>query len=252
VRRNAESEYQRVRQLYANDNASKDELDSSLANAESAIAAYEAAVQGVRLAELNVGYTRLTTESACTIAEVLVEANENVSNGQQVITASCGDGWEVVVDVPESIIADFTVGMAGVVSFTSVQGQAFSAGVSEISIGTSSSATFPVTFVLNDIPRNIRNNLAAEVSVSLPSAGFEGEAIYLPSTAVGQDQSGNFVYVIEPQSEGSNSVLNKRSITVGQLSNAGIEVFDGLQSGEQILVAGLANARDGLVVRAQD
>lgn len=99
-RRSAESEYQRVRQLYTNDNASRNELDNALAESESATANYEAAVQKVKLAVLNIDYTSLIFPTDCTIAEILVEENENVTANQKIVNASCGDRWEVVLNVP--------------------------------------------------------------------------------------------------------------------------------------------------------
>lgn len=250
-RRSAEAEYQRVRQLYANDNASRNELDSALADAESAKASQDAAVQSARLAALNLDYTQLTVDYDCTIAQLDMEPNENVNAGQVVATASCGEGWEVQIDVPESLIANFADGMAGVVRFPSVPGQTFAAEVTEVSIGTGSRSTFPVTLALNDTPTNIRTNLAAEAEFEFTEQSGSDNTIYLPSAAVVQDQNGTFVYVVETHSEPGTAMLVRRNVEVGELSALGLEVLAGLQAGERVLVAGQVNARDGLLVRDQ-
>lgn len=248
-RRSAEAEYQRVRQLYANDNASRNELDNALAETESAQAGHDAAVQAAKLASLNLGYTQLSVQRDCTIADVAIEENENIAANQRVATASCGQGWEVIIDVPESVIARFSNGMRGDIRFPSVPGTAFEGIVTEVGIGTSDQSTFPVTLALSQTPVSVRTNLAAEVAFAFADASANG--IYVPSSAVSQDQSGTFTYVIvASDSEGARQ-LEKRAVDVGELTANGLQVLEGLTPGERILIAGHINARDGLLVRAE-
>lgn len=248
LRRSAEAEYQRMRQLYANDNASRNELDSALADAESAKASYDAATQSERLAALNLEYTRLTLDYDCSIAQLDVEPNENVSSGQTVATASCGEGWEVVIDVPESLIARFASGMPGSVSFPSIAGDNFAAQVTEVSIGTGGSATFPVTLALADAPANIRTNLAAEVTFQFASAD-KANTFYVPASAVQQDATNTFVYVMDEAEQAGAATLRRREVAVGEITELGLQVVSGLNSGERIITAGLNNAYDGMLVR---
>ena len=248
-RRSAEAEYQRVRQLYANDNASRNELDNALADTESAQANHDAAVQAVKLASLNLQYTELSLQKNCTIAEITIEENENVTANQRVATASCGQNWEVVIDVPESLIARFRNGLAGQVQFPSVPNTVFDGVVIEVGIGTSGQSTFPVTLSLSTAPISVRTNLAAEALFSFADA--TSNTIYVPATAVSQDQSGTYAYVVVPSDTAGTKRLQKRLVEVGELSASGLEIVGGLAPGEQILVAGHVNARDGLLVRAQ-
>lgn len=247
-RRNAEAEYQRVRQLYANDNASRNELDTALFNAESAKASHSAAVQSVRLARLNMGYTRLTAGVDCSVAELIVEANENVSAGQPIARVNCGRAWEVVLAVPESLIASFRDGMPGVVRFPSLPGQSFPGVVTEVGIGTSSSRTFPVTLSLETVPEDIRSNLAAEVTFQF-SAGGDAQRVYLPPAAVIEDEQGTFVFVLQATDEPTAAVLQRRAVDVGEISELGLEVLAGLAVGERVVTAGQIHARDGMRVR---
>ena len=249
TRRNAEAEYQRIRQLFTNDNASRNELDTALANAESARASHAANEQSVRLARLNLGYTRLTADGNCSVANVQVDANENVTVGQTVAEVSCGDGWEVQIAVPESLIAQFSDGLTGSVAFTAVAGQTFSGVVTEVGVGAAGARTFPVTLALTEVPDSIRANLAAEVTFEFPGTNETGYAIYVPSVAVAQDAGGRYVYLIEPQGDGL-SRLKRQAVEVGELTELGLEVTAGLAGGERVLTAGISNAREGLVVRA--
>jgi RND family efflux transporter MFP subunit len=104
--RNAVSAYERTKGLYANDNASLNDLDSARANAEAAQAQVSAAAKALEIARLNESYTRLYASAQCSISSIDIEVNENVTAGQQIAIVSCGDEFEVTLDVPESVISN--------------------------------------------------------------------------------------------------------------------------------------------------
>lgn len=249
TRRNAEAEYQRVRQLYTNDNASKNELDSALANAESAKAAYRAEAQSVRLAKLNLDYTRLTADTDCSVANVSIEANENISAGATVAQVICGDNWEVRIAVPESLIGAFQNGLQGQVRFTALRGETFQGVVTEVGTATGSSTTFPVTLTLDKVPPVIRSGLAVEVTFQFTYQGSNHDRFYLAPAVVGQDESGTFVYIMESTDTPRVAVLRRRNVEVGDISELGLEILSGLKDGERVVVAGHKSARDGMLVR---
>ncbi|MBT8094773.1 MAG: efflux RND transporter periplasmic adaptor subunit, partial [Gammaproteobacteria bacterium] len=82
--RRASANYERTKGLYANDNASLNDLESARAQAESAQAVVASANKALEIARLNVSYTRLNADTDCSIASLDVEVNENVAAGQQV------------------------------------------------------------------------------------------------------------------------------------------------------------------------
>jgi len=247
-RRSAEAEYQRVRQLYASDNASRTELDEALADSEASRADYNARAQALRRAELNLSYTRLTSEGECSVAVVDVEVNENISTGLEVVRLSCGDNWEVVIDVPESQIGLFQNNLEAAVRFPSIRESQFRAVVSEVGVTSAGNTSFPVTLRIVDPPTTIRSNLAAEVTIALPLESGPPDHIWLPVAAVSQDQNGTFVYIVDASDEPGVALLRRESVQVGGISEDGIEIVSGVAVGQQILLAGHANARDGMRV----
>lgn len=249
-RRNAEAEYQRVRQLYTNDNASRNELDTALADAESAKASHNASIQAARLARLNLQYTRLLAAASCTIADLQIESNENVTAGQTVATVNCGEGWEVQLSVPESLIASFSNGLAGSVRFPAFPERTFEGIVSEVGVGTGNSRTFPVTLALTTLPDEIRANLAAEVRFQFVGAEADSQRLYLPAAAVVKDESGTFVYIVAPTDQRPGAAtLERRPVSTGELSELGMEILSGVAAGERVVTAGQINARDGMLVQ---
>ncbi|MEM0952798.1 MAG: efflux RND transporter periplasmic adaptor subunit [Pseudomonadota bacterium] len=252
-RRSAEADYQRIRQLYANDNASRTELDESLASAEASRADVDALSQALRRAELDLSYTRLRADAECSVASVDVELNENVNAGALVAKLNCGRIWEVVIDVPESQIGAFEPGMEGEVSLASVKGVKYPAAVSEIGVASVGNASFPVTLVLEAFPETIRSNLAAEAELSLTdrssNAPVGAASIMVPAAAVSQDELGTFVYLVEPTEDAMIASLRRQDVSVGVLTEFGLEIVAGLTTGDVVLTAGHANARDGMHVR---
>lgn len=248
TRRQSEAEYQRVRKLYSNNNTSRNELDTALANAESAKAAYNADKQNVRLAELNLSYTKLQANSDCTVAELTVEPNENISSGTVIGQLNCGNAWEVKISVSETLISAFKNGLSGNVKFTSIKGNEYLGVVTEIGASSKNSKAFPVTLSLNEAPNSIRSGLAAEVTFKFSHQVNGKSNFYLAPSVIGQDNIGTFIYVMEKTDKANTAILRRREIKIGDISELGIEVLEGLNDGERVITAGQSSARDGMLV----
>jgi membrane fusion protein, multidrug efflux system len=241
--RNANSNYERTKGLYANDNASLNELDSSRAGAESAKAQVRAAGKALEIARLNESYTRLYASAICSIASIDIEINENVTAGRQIAIVSCGDEFEVLLDVPESIIAGIDQNTPVSIFFSAISGVQFSGTVTKISTA-GSSAAFPVVVHVNEKHPALRSGLAAEVTFQfdLPAAGG---SYVLPVAAIIHDPGGTFVYIAEPGGTQGEAIVTRRAVTLGELTRVGIEVLEGLSPGDRVITAGVSVIREG-------
>ena len=202
--------------------------------------------KALEIARLNVSYTRLTADADCSIASLDVEVNENVSSGQQVAAVSCGEEFEVKLDVPESLIASVTELMSVTVRFGSIPDQVFSGQVSEVSIASSSgSAAFPVVIKVMENHSSLRSGLAAEVTFRFRSEGDLVEGAVLPVTAIIHDQNGTFVFIADVVGDSDEAIVQRREVTLGELSQSGIEVIGGLETGDRVITAGVSVIREG-------
>ncbi|MDX1569993.1 MAG: efflux RND transporter periplasmic adaptor subunit [Xanthomonadales bacterium] len=241
--RNAAANYERVKGLYENSNASRNDLDAARASAESAQAQVRAAQKALELARLNVSYTRLTVDRNCSVASVEVERNENVSSGTPIAIVNCGAGLEIGLDIPEGLIAGLSQGMPARIAFSAVPGRSFPGVVSEVGVATSANApTFPVTVRVSETDPALRAGLAAEVTFEF-RANDRGTQI-LPVAAVAHDPGGSFVYLAVP-GEAGEAIVTRRPVTLGELTESGIEVREGLNPGERVITAGVSVIRDG-------
>lgn len=242
--RRAAANYERTKGLYANDNASLNDLESARAGAESAEAMVESASKALEIARLNTSYTRLTADTDCSIASLDVEVNENVSAGQQVAVVSCGDQFEVTVDLPESLIGSVDIGTDATIRFGAIPNQTFSGKVSEVAVASAAgTAGFPVVIRILESSSALRSGLAADVSFMFGASEGNG-AFVLPVNAVVNNPDGTFVYVAEPSGDGEATV-SRRPVQLGELTQLGIEVVDGVSIGDRVITAGISVIRDG-------
>jgi RND family efflux transporter MFP subunit len=237
--------YERTKRLWANDNASRNDLESARAQAESAGAVVGAASKALEIARLNISYTKLTVDTDCSIASLDIEVNENVSAGQQVAVVSCGDTFEVTLNLPESLIGSVDETTPVSVHFGSIPGHEFRGVISEVAIALSAgSAAFPVVIRIAESHPSLRSGLAADVTFQFDSAADKGRVV-LPVTAVAKESSGTYVFVAEPGEAEDEAIVRRRAVTLGELSQLGIEIVDGLDVGDRVITAGVSVVRDG-------
>ena len=238
---NAKNSYSRMRQLYENNTASKNQLDQARAAAESAEAMLE-------LSRQKLSYARLTAPVSGAIAAVNIEVNENVSQGQPVALLTSGSRSEVQVAIPEDLITSIKAGDEVEITFAAIVGRAFRGRVTEVGITTSgASTTFPVTVRMEENEKDIRPGMSADVRFRFESRDTRARII-VPLKAVTEDHRGLFVYLVQPEEEGFG-VVHRQKVVKGELSERGIEILEGLSEGELIVTAGLSRITDGLRVR---
>ena len=248
--RNARAGYDRTRALYANNNTSLGELDSSRANSESASAQLRAARKSLQLAQLNVAYTKLTVDVDCVVDSIAVELNENVSTNTEIARVNCSEEIEVEVAVPEGIISEISNGKKATIRFDAIDGQSFAGTVTEVGVGASGvGSTFPITVLITEKNSKLRSGLAA--SVAFDSARAVEGLFVVPLSAIVKRSNGAFVYVVnsvnKQASKGTGEVA-LREVQLGELRSAGIEVISGLAVGDRIVTAGVSFMRDNLQV----
>ncbi len=246
--RNARAEYARVRALYENRNASRNDLDQARATAESSNAQVQSEQKSLELARFQLTYTRLFAPENCSVAAVPSEVNENVQAGQTIVEVVCGSHLEVEVAVPENFIAKIISKMPVTVAFDAIPDNRFPAIVTKVGVSAGkNSTTFPVTVQLQTQVPGFRSGLASDVQFT-----FEGKSgeprILVPSVAVGEDQEGSFVFLLEEQEDGT-AIVRRQPVHIGELTPEGLEIVDGLRNGAHIVTGGVRRLHDSQPVR---
>jgi len=243
--RNADANYERTKGLYANENASLNDLDQARAQAEAVRAQVLSTSKALEIARLNESYTRLVAADECSISSVDAEVNENVSAGQQVISISCGDEFEVSLDLSESVIGSVKVGTPVSITFAAIANTVFTGRVSEVAVSSAGNqAVFPVVIEIVEKNPALRSGLAADVTFQFGTPA-QGNGIVVPVAAVMRGPAGTYVFIAERDGVDGEAVVVRRVVVLGELNSSGIEILDGLSAGDRVITAGLSVIREG-------
>lgn len=248
--RSAVAEYERVVALYENRNASRSDLDAARASFESAEATVRSAQTGLRLAEQDVEYTTMTAPVDGVVSSVDVEVNETVSTGETIVIINMAGNPEVAVAVPSAFIRRIQAGDRVRVELDALAGFEYEATVTQVGTTTVGGGTFLVTVRLNEDTEEVRPGMAAEATFQVEGQSATGDSlrVLVPSEAVGQDQAGQFVWVLQPI-DGDFATAERRVVSVGALSENGLEVLNGVEDGEYVATAGLSSLSEGQRLR---
>ena len=252
--RNAKANYSRVKRLYEAGNTARNELDDARAESDTAAARVEADRKSLEIAQRELSYTVLKSDADCAVASVDPDVGENISSGQRVVYATCGDELEVKLNIPESVISYIQKDMPVKVSFSAFEGRKFEGKVSEVGVSSvGSGTTFPVNVLITGSDKQqLKAGLSAEVEFNIDSSkGSKSNTIVVPPFAVGEDEVGRFAYVLEAQ-EGGFAMVRRTPIEVGEIRQNGIEISSGLTPGMRIVTAGVSVLRDGMKVGVSD
>lgn len=239
----ARADIARIRKLFEKKVISKSELDQAQANYDSAAAQLSAARQQVDIANQHLKYTVLRAPVDGRIAAVPVDRHQTVAAGQTVATLNSGGSMEVKVGVPDSIIAKVDVGQEVSVTFDVLHGKSCVGSVSEVGVKPGPSATYPLRAALTDCDEHIRSGMTASVTFTLARNG-DKDTVLVPAVAVIGDADGsNHVWVVE------DGKARKHPVVPAGLTSDGLEIVDGLQPGDTLVVRGMHSLKDGMDVR---
>ncbi len=244
----AKSSRDRIKGLYENNNVSLSEYEQAKDKYASALSAYTADKRSLDLKKKELGYYHLYSPMKGIVADKSVEKNENIQAGQVVVILNAEKGIKVTVGMPETYIAHVKTGETVHIGFASISNRTFTGTVSEVPYAVGSqSSTYPVTLLIEGDTRAIRPGMPADVTFDFFSNESRGK-LMAPSSAVGRDNNGTFVFLVKAATEGFARV-HKTNVTVGRLENKGFEILDGLKEGDLVVTAGVSKLTDGLKVR---
>jgi multidrug efflux pump subunit AcrA (membrane-fusion protein) len=72
--------------------------------------------------------------------------------------------------------------------------------------------------------------------------------VHVPAHAVLEDREGRFVYLVKVTGD-AQGVVERRAVKTGNLSNLGLEITSGLETGDKVVTAGMSKMLPGLEVR---
>lgn len=242
----SKADVSRIRQLYDRKVISKSELDQAVADFQSNSAQLNASAKKMDIARKHLTYTVLEAPFDGWIGSVKANIHQNVQSGQAVVSFNAGRHMKMYISVPDILITDVHEGDEVSVTFDAIPGKEMKGKVVEVGVRSTKGSTYPVKVYLDNSEKLVRSGMSGTVS-------FEGKktqqtTVHVPAAAVvGEANGTRSVWVVDPD----KATVNRRSVSIGELTVRGLEILDGLQSGEVVVIRGVHSLHDGQKVRYQ-
>jgi RND family efflux transporter MFP subunit len=184
--------------------------------------------------------TRITTPISGIVTERRVDIGSVVSNGMVVANVVDIAKLKVKVNVAEKDVFKLKVGEEVEVTTDVYPNVKFKGVIASISAKGDEAHTYPVEITLNN-SKEYPLKAGMFGRVHFTSLG-ERQTLAIPREALLGSVRSARVFVVE------NGVARLRPITVGQEVGKMLEVLEGLQEGELVIVSGQNNLRDGYAI----
>ncbi len=242
----AEADFQRAKQLIETDVISRSNYEQLKMQRDTSSSTVAAAQQKVT-------YTSLKAPFSGRIATRHVENFEEVGAKQKIYTLHDPTAFTIKVDIPESIMirAKEDAKPEVYAVFSQFPERKFPLTISEVSTQADAQTnTFAVSL---NMPATDDLNILPGMSVTVRAKPHSQRQIsratvLLPAHTVLEDDEGRFVYVVKPTGD-NRGLIEKRSVSVGELMDSGLQIESGLQVGDEVVSAGMSKMSTGLEVR---
>ena len=258
---NAEREERRQRDLEREGVTTVEALDTARTAAESLRAQIAAARAQVRAADAEIGVAQQDVEN-CTVRAPFsgMVVSKDAQRGEMVSPVSAGGGFtrtgiativdmtslEIEVDVNESYIARVEPGQPVVATLDAYPDWKIPAHVRTI-IPTADrqKATVKVRISFERLDPRILPDMGVKVAFLAEGAQRTSGAprALVPGAAVRESGGRQVVFIVR------DGTAERRAVTVGEVRGEDVEVLAGVSPGEQVVVKGPADLRDGEAVR---
>lgn len=242
---NAILQFERVKILYANKAIAKKDYDNAESQYKAAIAAAKANKAGYSHAKKQLDDTDLKAPYDGFISSKFMDTASVVSAGTPVLAISSNQVSELSIQASNKDLAKIQSAKTFEFLPDDEEGKAYS--VTLVSLGNApdvTNMTYPVVFRLTkeEDGKNLRSGMTG--ILRFPYLEDKKAEILLPLTAL-FEENGDYVYVY-----GKDGVVVKKKVKIGELrENGRILIEEGLQDGDQVIVAGVSNIYEGEKVR---
>lgn len=250
----AENNYRRAVPLAEMEAISRSSLDQYTAQYASARAALKSAEASLRTAQLDKGYTVISSPVDGVVAATPASVGDLVGPGSQytvLTTVSDIDSMSVNLSLPVAtylklrgegpaysnadLLSDIRLSLAGGEEYPEPGRYSYTAKNVTDRMGT-------IVFVVK-FPNRGQLLKPGQFARVRADVGPARESVVIPAACVVESQGLASVWVVKP-----DSTLTFRSVTTGAVSGENIVIEEGLNAGEKVLAAGQMKAREGMKI----
>jgi len=258
--KSAEAEYERQQTLQSKGVSTAANYDKALADRDAQRADVAQAQANLKLAQINLGYTKVAAPFAGRMGRRLVDPGQLVGEGSatKIATLSRIDTIYVYFTINERDIPRLQQAMKQrgltrealrtvpvYAGLSNEDGAPHQGRLDFVDTGLdATTGTLQARAVFDNADRMLIPGLFVRLRIPL---GPARPASMVPETAIGHDQIGSYVLVV-----GENGVVATRRVTIGSSRKGMIEVKSGVSATDRVVVNGLQNATPGRTVTVVD
>lgn len=255
-----QADYDRQVDLAARGTASKATLDTSTANRDTARANYDQAQVNTKLAQINYGYTSVTAPFDGIVTARTVSVGEYVgASSQPTVLATIVQHDPIYVNFSinerdllriraevrrRGLTPDDLKKVPVEIGLQTDEGYPHKGTLDYASPTVdASTGTLTARAIVENPTRVLLPGLFVRVRVPIEK---QDDALLVPDVALGSDQSGRYVYVVN-----KDNVVEQRNVDMGPLDGTLRVINKGITADDRVIVAGLLRAIPGQKVEPQ-
>jgi membrane fusion protein (multidrug efflux system) len=207
---------------------------------DQALARMETAQAQLDNAQINLDYTEVTAPFNGIIIERVIKLADNVTPNQKLFRISDFDPLLCPIQVPEKELSRLKIGQPARIAVEAWPEDPFPARVLRISpVVDATTGTIKVTLEVSARGK-LRPGMFASVYLEMDT---HANALVIPKTALSFESFGDTVYVAK------EGVAERRDLQIGFEEEAFVEVLEGLNDGDRVIVVGQDGLSDGTPVQ---
>lgn len=226
---------ERTRELIAQNASSEADLEQAEASARSSEAQ-------LRLARVRLDRTVVQAPFSGVIGERFVSLGDYVNTSTRLVTLQTADPQRAAFDVPERYAADLEVGQQVSFVVAAVPGRSFSGNVDFVDpVVRLPGRTIRVKALVPNDDRSLKPGMFIEARLAIRTIP---NAVVVPEDAILPLQGADYVWAVV---EGATT---RRQVELGIRMPGLVEIRNGVEAGEQVVVGGLERLSEGTPVMA--
>ena len=231
---NARLAYQRAQRLENQGLVAREAFDQTLVE-------HRIAQQELEEARWKLEKTRIRAPFAGRVTERFVQPGQHLRPGDELFTVADFDPLVARVYLPEKDVLALTEGRPVRITLKADEKVVFDGRIRQISpVVDTATGTVKVTVEAVSPPSQVRPGAFVQVDVVRES---REAALVLPKQALIRELQRAYVFVAE------DGVADKRELELGIEEGTVIEALDGVEAGEQVIVAGQGGLKDGASIK---
>lgn len=235
----AKSEVERQRQLVSKKFISQSALDKYEAQLKTAEAQVNQAKARAAVSGNQSRYTSLVADRDGVITQIRAEPGQVVESGEMIAQIADTRQIEVQVAIPESRMNGVKTSDPVMITLWAERSHNYSGTVREIApAADSATRTFNVRVKFDQPDDKVRLGMTA--AVRFDQTQTQTQEIIVPNSAVTQKRGQTLVWVIDKQ-----GIAKSRLVRIGDFTEQGVAIRQGLQGGEMIAVVGVHTLIEG-------